>query len=433
MYLFWEERILLPESLEEKQKLISLEELYSWEYIHNPEHKHTKFISEMILKCEWCIDQVNQTSAIIPNIVDSYKDWIWAPKSGLAINWWELNLSLVLLWKVWIEISKINNQYSYSVVPADEIYIENWTIMRVVDYTYYNKVKDIKEYYTLKREYYSGYTLNFLYEKNNNSDNKWKKINLNKLVDLWLIDSKNLLQEKELTWINWESLIIITNTDNKLNKILSLVYMIEKLMISVDKELLLLTPQKILFKWIKLKDEDIQKDNWFTDNQEASVDIISKANEYIELDWKVIENKLRLISAISAIPLEDFWFDVSWSIGLQAQKARRYKFESLITNLRGVIEAWIRLVLERINTKDTENINLLWWNIWHTDEKSQIENITLAKDAWLMNDIEALMIYWGVSEKQAKEKIKLLNIQNEYIWEPKEIKEQDRWEEQGNK
>jgi len=32
-----------------------------------------------------------------------------------------------------------------------------------------------------------------------------------------------------------------------------------------------------------------------------------------------------------------------------------------------------------------------------------------------MNDIEALMIYWGVSEKQAKEKIKLLNIQNEYI------------------
>jgi len=44
--------------------------------------------------------------------------------------------------------------------------------MRVVDYTYYNKVKDIKEYYTLKREYYSGYTLNFLYEKNNNSDNK---------------------------------------------------------------------------------------------------------------------------------------------------------------------------------------------------------------------------------------------------------------------
>ena len=384
-------------------------EHYTWAYQRNRDNEHTDFILAQMLDCDTkCAWVLNIISSIFATVVDKYVAWIWKPQMEYEMDHKGISKGLLIHWMVWLELVKTTNSYEFQSIPASELFEVNDTEERIIRIKriQLSRVEDPTkyDYYVFKREYTAGKIYNRLYKMLWPDSLIWARAELSDIyVTEWL-------SEEEDTWLDYNSVVIL-DYESIIEKIKTLVYAIERKLVSYNVDIIKFWKQKRLYKWFQPNavNEIIENDADYvvTNDATASIETITTKNEYVELMAWLIKDELRLISSATHITTDSFWFDSTSSIWLEAQESKKQDFVDMVNDLRNVIKDWIIELSQWINSEFTIHYS----NVWYSFDKELIETILLAKQWGLISNIDAITKALNLSTPQAEEKLNEINGQ----------------------
>lgn len=419
---------------------VELLSLISWEYVR----KWSWELYEANVK-HLFPDDVEQAKLINPGtyiwsvLYDWISSYVWEPKENQNINYIDLYEWLLTTWYIRfflnVDTQKLESikskNYYYDSLNEKEFFIniyekDNWGI-------YWNK----KDSYLLVETFSEN-----IFERNLYKINSLSNLSEGEKVSLDELDHLKWLQEKlTITWI--DRLVLEFQVERPiLEKLKTIIYSIEKKLAEIEKNFLNYTEQfkvfrnldipdnafKELSNWVKIVDFDKLWKIIMTNDLNWSswgLEIVRNTNDLLVESIDYIDNQIRLISAISSVPLFAFWIKNEWwndswtskikSAGLFYKKVEKY--QRVITKL--FYKYW-----ELLKITEEEQI-LEFWDIVTSDINEIVDSQVKLLEWWVQSKKRAIMKINDTDENEAevileeirkeKEQEILLNKNNE-VW-----------------
>lgn len=337
--------------------------------------------------------------------------------------------------------------------PAESVSYENWTHRVIKIYVKDTEsttwklvgVSTVKKTYVLVQTYNIGNIENKLYEvKWLYQISSWTNITE---VSLQTIFETEHLAPIEITWFDFPTIFLIKNRENELltritsiiKKVRNMVYAIDRRVVMFDNQFLNNVESFILLKNIVLPKKTIEKYNdgkkvnfrdlgrILTANDDWGIEFVNNRNELIDKAISYEEIQIRRISALTTIPT-DFLGLLDWNgwVGLGSREVLHGAFIRSIEQIRDIFTKWLTPILE-VFAKESDNVfesDIVRGDVFAKNWKDLIDELKIARDAWLISQIRAIKTYMGMNEEEAKKE--LLKIQEENALK---IKEQEDAEE----
>ena len=378
--------------------------LYDNSYLKQPDHPHTAFIHSKLMECDpRCAGILSISSGIFNKVVQSYINGVGEVKTDQAdIDEVEFVKHLTVNGVVGVQKYMRDDEEMFEVVPSDEIFYENDTPIRVFEFQIWDSMRGVYDYYTLKTYYFVWENQNKLYKMDGKNSAYWRELDLDTLwTETILWKKMEAFSNIELTGLDTLSIYIIEEL-SIYDVIKSLIFAIERKMISTDNEMILFIKEKLLLKGFKTMSDKEQDSRIWYQNAEASAEYISKNNPYVMQSWEVIEKQLKMVSSNTSIPLDDFWFEISSWIGSDSQKARRTDYENRVWKFRYRIQEALEYFLWEVT--------ITWDDIGYTNKKEELETLEIGINNGIISLEEAVAQYYDISKEEA---LLLLSERNE--------------------
>ena len=373
-----------------------------WEYLCNNDNPYTKVIRDVIFKNVPCWKELTVNSWLFDLVEYQYIAWVWNPETDKELVNIQNFTKGYLVWMIAAEYSLNGTEPQVEFITPDEVIYENWVYSRVIFFSksMYTMMWEEIKHFCYKRTYNVWKTINELFETN------WQwSLEGTKKTDFSIIPELVWIPEEEDTWLTTPALYV-EQFDAPIDSYSKNIHSIDRKMSAADKEMQKIVKSRVLVMWAKDPKKNVINDNdvW---EWEIGWDIkqIVETNENLSIMLEFIKEQKRQISWVMSIPFSDMWLEDAWTgTGEKAMVVKNAQFRQKMDSVRWMLIKAVQYFIPDFEARFTDlNIN---------DEETEINNITIALDAWLTTKIKAVARYNNISEDKAKELLNEINLQN---------------------
>jgi len=416
-------------TLAEQTKLANqsrLKDLYTNDYLNDEYNENFKIISELYFnKNNNRAKLFNVWTNLFSTVTDTITNFVWTPFMDIKINLQKYTQDLISVWKTvfWIKRSDdwtVNWKLEIYHIPAENHLVSDW-INKV--FTLYKNIEtsetsyDEIVYYVLKQSFFIWHIENKLYKLSKMLDNIWQE------VPLETISETSLLKDIMQTWLNRPALFYneLNTTDwvkSELDKIKNLVYSLDRKAVMFETQFLWELEQFKIFENINIPDVALNND-WTvslaklpkilaTDSSlwtTGSIKYISNNNDLIGDAISYEQTQIRKISSATSIPTDFLWIASTWTTSWTSREIMISAFYKKIQSYRNIMAKSLLEIFELFKWQKKENWELIesfiiWEDIFAKNDKDLIEELKLAREAWLVSQYIWIKKYQWLTEKE---------------------------------
>jgi len=396
-----------------------LNELITWEYLHDTKNSNFLYIRNKFFKEDWLdiipwndryesdtftkAQLLNVWSWVFTMVSETIAKYVWDPWIDTYFPTKKLVRDYITLWFAIFDLERINWKIKVNYLPAHNFYERDWKYNVLSFYERFDENGWIEEYF-LQRSYKWSIIENKLFRVEIQSKHIWRNMwEFNALENATEVPLNTLVQTDWLqpivdTWLSQTFFII---RESKLYPERSLIEKIKDLVYSIDRKevmfetqflqhiesLLLLKNIDLPLKLLKIKEEweKISLSSiWriITGNDQSSIEFINNVNPLIIDAVSQRLHQLEEISSITWIPLDFLaWNERVWSIWEDSRAMLHWNFVKTITWIRELFDEVLEQLLDIIENENW-SINKLY--VW--------EDIIVKSDKVLAEEV--FMTYW---------------------------------------
>ena len=422
----------------EQQSLIknwNLMDLVSNDYLSDKKNENLILIANLFFNDD--IDRAksfNIWSNLFQTITDSFRYFIWSPKTDIDLNLQKYVQDYITVWKAVFWIWVKDWEFIVEHIPAKWYIYSNWE-HKVFKY-YQWIVEDETVYFLLKQTYTSWSITNELFQLDSLESLEWDKVAID------TIPQTAKLEENIPTWLEDSSIYVVEDSNildwknqSIIDKIKNTVYSIDRKQVMFETQFLQEVDQYKIFENIAIPDYAYNSD-WSIDLKSmgkvlatdstlwASWDIkfISNANWLIKDAMAYEETQLKKISSALFIPLDFLWLNTSWTTSWSSRTIMISSFIKSVESKRKDIEKQALLpILKLLKEKGAKNenwdkitTNIYWDDVLPTSWSDLANEYKTAIEAWLISQYSAIKLYNKLNTEE-EVNIELENF-NTQIW-----------------
>lgn len=404
-----------------------LKDFYTNDYLEDTSNDNFKLISGLFFN-----DDVSKTKSynigtnIFTTISDTLTFFIWNPITDINVSVTPMVRDFVNIGQGAIWLKKVNDELIPYHIPWEDLILSNNTWKTYKLYTTIEKNKT--NYYVLKQEYKVWEVISTLYSVTNAST-----LTSGTIVDLDTISQTSHLEEVIKTDLpnNW--LFIVSRRDNiagknqsELDKVRKQVYSLDRKQVMFETQFLQETEQYKIFENIHIPNSCLTPD-WTVDliklwkvlstttGEKWDIRYVRNENSLI---WDAIayeEKQIAKIATATNIPLDFFWLNTS---GTTSGSSRTIMISAFIKKVQWYRDEVEKVVLDMLNTYidqkqkyNDEDVteSILWEDIVAKDDKELVEELNIARTAWLISQYSWVKKYLQLSNDETDTEIERIN------------------------
>jgi len=414
-----------------EQELLAIQsnrkDFYTNEYLNNPWNENFKIINDLFFDWdeERCTE-LNVWTNLFSTITDTISNFVWQPVMDIELNINNYINDLISVWQlcIWLNRNEQGEIEPYY-IPAEDFIFTNKEYKVIKQYSEIEW--DNIAYYILKQTYNIWETINELFKIQSANDINWEKVTLDTLPQTAHL--KDIVR----TWLD-KPAIIITQIQSLLWKIKSMVYSLDRKAVMFEKQFLQDIDQYKIFNNVnisayldsrnRLDTTKIGKILVNNEGMDWEVKFISNQNPLVDDAIKYEQTQLRKISSATSLPLDFLWIQDWWAVSWTSRELIMQSFIKTIEKYRDIITEVLKELLELMEwQKNIEwekiSTNIIWNEILTKWDKQLIEELKIAREAWLISQYTWIKLYLWVQDQQAQEELDLIlnTWNNETVWE----------------
>lgn len=388
-------------SQEQKKKLST------WEYLDDLNNENFKYVADKFFKKE--TDEKKRTLNVWSGVFETIT-WVYSSFVGNPLFPVNINLKLavddfVTFGYACLSVERVDNEWSVVCLPTESHIRLEW-----VDYIYraYKKIVDNKtQYYYLETSYNGGTITNTLYRADG-------ILTAFKQVPLDTVEETRWLQDVIATGLDqcfWK----VYNADDQvsiIDKIKKLVYSLDRKAVMFDTQFLQNVESFVLVKGIDLPNS-VKKSysewnpvdfaslgRYITTTADGGMEFVENTNNLIKDAMWYEQTQLKKISSITWVPIDYLWWDgTAWAIWEWSRQLLHWLLIKRITEIRSIFDT----VLQEI-------LNSLTWvvdqytrpDIYPTDSKDILDEVTVALNSWIISRHTAMRRYLDLTDEEVE-------------------------------